>query len=217
MDLKAYEQAKFELAELIRSAQLVVSEEHKDANGRWDAARPWRDLLTRLAEDRFTVVFAGRFNRGKSSLMNAVLGFDRLPTGIVPLTSVVTYVRYGSSERVLLDYYASRLRGEATLSELSDYVTERGNPGNVKGIRSAEIQLPAEILRRGFFFVDTPGLGSAILENSETTRQFIPEIDVLILVTSYESPLSEDEIRFLQQAAASVHTVFVAVNKHDTV
>lgn len=227
MDLKTYEQVKFELAELVRSGQLIASEREssgrligekdKDPNERYEAERPWRDLLTRLADDRFTVVVAGRFNRGKSSLMNAVLGMDRLPTGVVPLTSVITYVRYGTSERVLLDYHGSGLRGEAKLEDLPELVTERGNPGNVKQIRAAEIQLPAEILRRGFFFVDTPGLGSAIFENSQTTEQFIPEIDVLILVTSYESPLTEDEIRFLQQARYSARAVFVVVNKHDTV
>jgi hypothetical protein len=40
---------------------------------------------------------------------------------------------------------------------------------------------------------------------------------VLILVTSYESPLTEDEIRFLRQSASSVRAVFVVVNKQDTV
>jgi GTP-binding protein EngB required for normal cell division len=217
MDLRAYERVKFELAEIIRSARLVASRGGKDPNLQREWEQPWRDLLTRLAEDRFTVVVAGRFNRGKSSLMNAILGMDRLPTGVVPLTSVITYVRYGTSERVLLEYYGSRLRGEANLEDLPELVTEKGNPGNVKRIRAAEIQLPLEILRRGFFFVDTPGLGSAIFENSQTTERFIPEIDVLILVTSYESPLTEDEIRFLQQARLSVRAVFVVVNKQDTV
>jgi Dynamin family len=132
MDLKAYEHVKFELAELIRSGQLIASEGETDSNKRYEAEHPWRLLLTRLAEDRFTVVVAGRFSRGKSSLMNAVLGLDRLPTGIVPLTSVITYVRYGTSERVLLNYEGTRLRGEATLQELPDYVTEKGNPGNAK-------------------------------------------------------------------------------------
>jgi GTP-binding protein EngB required for normal cell division len=217
MDLKTYEQVKFELAELIRSGQLIASEKDKESNKRWEYEQPWRNLLIRLAEDRFTLVVAGRFNRGKSSLMNAVLGMDRLPTGIVPLTSVITNVRYGTSERVLLDYYRSGLRSEAKLEDLPQLVTEKGNPGNVKRIRVAEIQLPAEILRRGFFFVDTPGLGSAIFENSQTTEQFIPEIDVLILVTSYESPLTEDEIRYLRLASASVRAVFVVVNKQDQV
>ncbi|MFZ0320026.1 MAG: dynamin family protein [Candidatus Sulfotelmatobacter sp.] len=217
MDLRTYEHVKFELAELIRSGQLLASQRETDPNRRYDAEHPWRLLLTRLAEDRFTVVVAGRFSRGKSSLMNAVLGSDRLPTGIVPLTSVIIYVRYGTSERVLLNYEGTRLRGEATLQELPDYVTEKGNPGNAKRIQSAEIQLPAEILRRGFFFVDTPGLGSAIFENTKTTERFIPEIDVLILVTSYESPLTEDEMRFLHYASGSVRAVFIVINKQDTV
>ena len=217
MDLKTYEQLKFELAELIREGQLLSSKNNGDPRSRANSEQSWRGLLARLAEDRFTVVVAGRFNRGKSSLMNALLGSERLPTGVVPLTSVITYVRYGTSERVLLDYYGSGLRGEANLEELPEFVTEKGNPGNVKRIRAAEIQLPAEILRRGFFLVDTPGLGSAIFENSQTTQRFIPEIDVLILVTSYESPLTDDEIRFLQQASASVQAIFLVINKQDTV
>ena len=211
MNLKEYAQYKFRLAEVICFASAVDFEHEKGSELRW------RDVLARLAEDRFNVVVAGRFNRGKSTLMNALLGMGRLPTGIVPLTSVITTVRYGTSERVLLDYEGSGLRGEVLLNELADYVTEKGNPGNRKRIRSAEIQLPAEILRRGFFFVDTHGLGSAIFENTETTERFIPEIDVLILVTGYESPLTEDEIRFLNQATSSVRAVFVVLNKHDTV
>ncbi len=211
MNLKDYEQIKFELAEIIRSASLIDC-----ANAR-ESEQCWRNLLTRLAEDRFNVTVAGRFNRGKSSLMNALFGLDRLPTGIVPLTSVITTVRYGTSERVLLDYEGTRLRGEAHLEELAEYITEKGNPGNQRQIRSAEIQLPAEILRRGFFFVDTPGLGSAIFENSQTTKRFIPEIDVLILVTSYESPFTEDEIQYVREAASSVRAVFVVVNKQDAV
>ena len=217
MELESYEQFKFELAELIRSGQLIVSGKARNAGRRSDSEQPWVDLLTRLAEDRFTVVVAGRFNQGKSTLMNALLGLDRLPTGVVPLTSVITYVRYGTNERVLINYEGRRLRGETTLAELAEYITEKGNPGNVKQIHSAEIQLPSEILRRGFFLVDTPGLGSAIPVNAETTERFIPEIDVLILVTSYQSPLTGDEVRFLRQASASVRAVFVVINKHDTV
>ncbi len=209
MDLPRYERLKFELAELIRTAQLAAP-----GGG---GADPWPGLLTRLAEDRFTVVVAGRFSRGKSSLMNAVLGTDRLPTGVVPVTSVITSVRYGSSERLVVDYLGGRARGTAAVEELEALVTAQGNPGNERGVRAVEIQLPAEILRRGFYFVDTPGLGSTLLESSETTERFIPEIDLLLLVTGFEGPLSEDEARFLRQAAATVRAVFVVVNKQDGV
>jgi hypothetical protein len=36
--------------------------------------------------------------------MNAILGTDRLPTGIVPLTSVITSVGYGTKEQVILQF-----------------------------------------------------------------------------------------------------------------
>jgi hypothetical protein len=79
----------------------------------------------------------------------------------------------------------------------------------------AEIQLRAEILRRGFYFIDTPGLGSAIAENTRTTEAFLPEADAFLLVTSYDSPLSKEEIRFLRQSSG--RNVFVVLNKQDAV
>jgi Dynamin family len=113
-------------------------------------------MFARLAEDRFNLVVAGRFSRGKTSLMNAILGTDRLPTGIVPLISVITSVAYGSRERVQIEWQRGGIPCEIRLEELSDYITERGNPGNTRGIRQARIELPVEVLRRGFYFIDTP-------------------------------------------------------------
>lgn len=211
MDLREYEQSKFAIAEILRAISVFTSEQQTELRQRL------RDLFARLAEDRFNLVVVGRFNRGKTSLLNALLVTDRLPTGIVPLTSVITTMTYGSKERVVLKYRYNRLDGEIPIEALAEYVTQQGNPGNVQRIATAEIHLPAEILRRGFYFVDTPGLGSVIAENTLTTEEFLPEADAFVLVTSYESPLSEEELRFFKAAAASGKRIFVAVNKHDTV
>ena len=210
MDLKEYEQEKFAIADIIRSAQAI--------NTKDDALRSdCRDLLTRLAEDRFNLLVVGRFSRGKSTLMNALLGGDHLPTGIVPLTSVITTVRYGSQKQVVLNFNDSGLRRKVPLSQLAEYVTQQSNPGNIKHVAYAEIELPVEILRRGFFFVDSPGLGSSIPENTETTEQFLPEADAFVLVTSYESPLSEEEDRILHRIRLTNKRLFVVLNKQDTV
>jgi small GTP-binding protein len=211
MDLRQYEQSKFEIAAILRSASACIGEPAPAVRERLQS------LFARLAEDRFDLVVVGRFNRGKTSLMNAILATDRLPTGIVPLTSVITTVAYGSKERVALKFLNSMLDSEIAIEELPQYVTEQGNPGNVRRIKAAEIQLPVEILRRGFHFVDTPGLGSVIAENTLTTEAFLPEADAFILVTSYESPLSEEEFRFFQAASSSGTRVFVVLNKHDAV
>jgi small GTP-binding protein len=211
MDLTEYERAKFELAAILRSAEAILREKQPDAQS------PFGDLIARLAEDRFNLVVVGRFSRGKTSLMNAMLETERLPTGIVPLTSVITTVSYGSSERALIEHEGWALPQEIPLDALPDYVTQQGNPGNRRRVAMARVELPAELLRRGFHFVDTPGLGSSILENTRTTRRFLPEADAFVLVTSYDSPMSEEELRVIEGVAASASRIFLVVNKHDTV
>ena len=210
MNLKVYEQEKFAIADILRSAQAVDT---KDDTLQSEC----RDLLTRLAEDRFNLLVVGRFSRGKSTLMNALLGGDHLPTGIVPLTSVITTVRYGSRKQVVLTFNDSGSRREVPLSQLADYVTQQSNPGNIKNVAYAGIELPVDILRRGLFFVDSPGLGSSITENTQTTEHFLPQADAFVLVTSYESPLSEEEDRILNRIRLTNKRLFVVVNKQDTV
>ncbi len=208
--LEAYEGLKFELAGLIREASGLAWRAKNES-----LQRNFQSLLQRLAEDRFYLTLAGQFSRGKSTLMNAMLGMDRLPTGVVPVTSVITAVSYNPYERVKVHFANSNLTQDVPLSELPEWVTEKGNPGNERKIDMAEVQLPAELLRRGAFFVDTPGLGSAVIENTKTTHRFLPQIDALVLVTSFEFPLSQEEILFLSSVRDLRRKIFIVVNKKD--
>jgi GTP-binding protein EngB required for normal cell division len=211
MNLREYESTKFTLAQLLRA--MVAAGPKK--NDSFDTGV--RDLFARLAEDRFNLVVVGRFNRGKSSLMNAILGADYLPTGLVPLTSVITRVVYGSVDQVQIEFERGGLPATIAVERLPDYVTQRGNPGNSLGIKEARIELPVEILRRGFHFIDTPGLGSAIAENTRTTEAFLPEADAILLVSDYDSPLTEDEIRLMQRLSGGHRRLFLILNKQDLV
>lgn len=211
MDLATYEALKFDLAGLLRGLRRHCA--------RPGMAEPeaLHDLFSRLAEDRFNLAVIGRFSRGKTSLMNAILGTDLLPVGVLPVTSVITLVSYGSEPKAVLHYRGTSLFMDIPLAELAEHITERGNPGNRRGIRAAEIQLPAEFLRRGLTFVDTPGLGSAILANTRTTEAFLPEADALLLVSSHDSPIAAEEEAILRQAVAMRRALFVVLNKQDLV
>ncbi len=211
MDLAAYDALKFDLAGVLRGL--------RHHYGRARAAEPEAlgDLFARLAEDRFNLAVVGRFSRGKTSLMNAILGTDLLPVGVLPITSVITMVSYGSEPKAVLHYRGTSLFMDVPISELAQHITERGNPGNRRGIRAAEVQAPAEFLRRGFTFIDTPGLGSSIRENTRTTEEFLPEADALILVSSHDSPLSEEEAAIVTEAGAAGRALFVVLNKQDLV
>lgn len=211
MDLATYDALKFDLAAILRGLRRQYA--------RPGTAEPevLRALFARLAEDRFNLAMVGRFSRGKTSLMNAILATDLLPVGVLPLTSVITLVSYGSEPKAVLHYQGTSLFMDVPIPELAEHITERGNPGNRRGIGAAEVQVPAEFLRRGFIFVDTPGLGSAIRANTRTTESFLPEADALILVSSHDSPLSEEEAAILTVARAAGRPVFVVLNKQDLV
>ncbi|GEM_PF-842814 len=70
-------------------------------------------------------------------------------------------------------------------------------------------------LRRGLFFIDTPGIGYSREENTATTYAFLPEADAVIFVTSVEAPISEPEKKFLQDIREHAHKLFIVINKTD--
>ena len=208
--LRQYTLAKQQVGELLH-AGLQFFENIKEES----TAEQCRLLLVKLAEDRFNLAVVGQFKRGKSSLMNAIIGRDLLPTGLLPLTSAITTLCYGSHEKVILKRAGWVLDPEISFPELAEYVTEQGNPGNVKGVIEARVELPVPFLRHGLYFVDTPGIGSARFENTATTYSFLPETDAVIFVTSVEAPLSEAEETFLKDVREYARRLFIVVNKVD--
>ena len=211
--LQDYMRTKHALADVLEQAQAFLGEELDD---RWGAEQ-CRRLLAKLAEDRFNLVVVGQFSRGKSTLMNALFGRSILPTGMLPLTSIITSVRYGPRERLVLVREKSSFPQEVNLDTMPRWVTQEGNPGNRERISEAIVELPAPFLRRGFFFVDTPGVGSAEAANTATTFGFLPQVDAAILVTSVDSPLTEIEISLLRETVRFAAACFLVINKKDLI
>jgi GTP-binding protein EngB required for normal cell division len=215
--LRDYTRAKLEVAALVRDAWRLARTRSGAATDDQPSHSEWQALLAQLAEDRFNLAVVGQFKRGKSTLINAILGRELLPTGLLPLTSAITSLCYGPAERVRLRRAGWTLEEEVPLAQLADYITEHGNPGNEKGLIEARVELPVPFLRRGLYFIDTPGIGSARQENTATTYGFLPRMDAVIFVTSAEAPLSEAEARFLADIRTYVRQrqMFVIVNKMD--
>jgi GTP-binding protein EngB required for normal cell division len=208
--LRHYTLAKQEVAASVRAAKQLF-----EALGAREAAERCQALVVQLAEDRFNLAVVGQFKRGKSSLMNAILGRELLPTGLLPLTSAITTLCYGSKQRVMLQRQGFAWEQEVPLAQLEAYITERGNPGNEKGLVEARVELPLPFLRHGLHFIDTPGIGSARHENTATTYAFLPHMNAVIFVTSVEAPLSEAEESFLLDIRGQVRQLFLVVNKID--
>jgi hypothetical protein len=211
-ELRAYRDRRLELGDLIRAALHLAR-----ASGDQLAEKRARELLTRLATDRFSLAVVGQFSRGKTTLMNALLGGAYLPMGALPMTSVITTVRYGSRPRAIVRRRASPLPIEVPVAEVAGYVALASTRRAELQVVSVQVEVPAEILRLGFEFADTPGVGSAIEINTATTRQFLPQADGVIFVTGFDSPLTEAEAGFLADAARHAGKLFLVINKRDLV
>jgi GTP-binding protein EngB required for normal cell division len=173
-----------------------------------------RDLAARVSEGRFYVACVGQFKRGKSTLINALVGEAILPVGFTPVTAVPTVVRFG--ERLSARIKARDFTWtEIPVSEVKQYVSEEHNPENTKGITGVEVYVPNQLLSRGMCLVDTPGLGSVFTGNTSATQDFIPHIDAALVVVGADPPLAGEEFALVEAVARNVQDVIVVLNKAD--
>ncbi len=177
-------------------------------------AREAQALADRLAEGRFYVACVGEFKRGKSTLINALVGRSVLPTGVVPVTSVVTVVRCGESVGARVRF-GERDWEECDPGALSTFVSEEHNPDNQKGVTAVEVFLPNPLLASGMGLVDTPGIGSVSIANAAATRSFIPHIDAALVVLGSDPPITGEELGLIAEIARDVPQLIMVLNKAD--
>jgi len=173
-----------------------------------------RELAGRVSEGRFYVACIGQFKRGKSTLLNALVDRELVPTGFVPVTAVPTVIRFGEELRARI-----RMRDgswqDIGMSDLKQYVTEELNPENKKGVDGAEVFVPSPLLSSGMCFVDTPGLGSVFTGNTATTQAFIPHIDAALVVVGADPPIAGEELALVESIGAQVQDLILVINKAD--
>jgi small GTP-binding protein len=191
----------------------VVRQLTEFAGAHPDLVARLRSVEERERTQRFHIAVVGEFKRGKSTLLNALLGRTVVPTGVLPLTSVATEVRYGAGTATAVGLDGSET--QIDVSEVADYVTEAGNPDNVRGVERVVIEVDAPLLQRGLVLVDTPGIGSIHAHNTEAALAEYQRIDAAIVVLAADTPLSEGERAILDQLRSKNMRTFVVVNRCD--
>jgi GTP-binding protein EngB required for normal cell division len=171
-------------------------------------------LLDRLDAARLRVLVVGEAKRGKSTLVNALLGRDLLPSGVTPLTAVTTTVRYGDDERAEVRFLDGHDE-KHPLAVLPDLVTERGNPGNRRRIAGVTVYVAAPVLAGGVELVDTPGTGSVFEWDTRTAHEALRSMDAAVFVLTADPPVSASERDLLEQVSRLSVITFAVLNKAD--
>jgi predicted GTPase len=166
-------------------------------------------LRQRLETDAFKLMIAGEFKRGKSTLINAMLGADVLPAKVAPCTAVITRIRFGEDRRATL-FFKDRVRAplEIAAADLRKYVTiqdgdEEGDDEACQSVdrspyAAAEVRYPLPLLRNNVEVVDSPGLNEH-KTRSAVTKEYLTEADAMIVVLSCQQALSQSELQFIRE------------------
>ena len=171
-------------------------------------------LRDRLDAARLRVLVAGEAKRGKSTLINALLGRAVLPAGVTPLTAVATTVRYGDDPHAEVRFTDGH-EEKQPLTALPDLVTERGNPGNRRHVAAVTVYLDAPVLAGGVELVDTPGTGSVFAWDTAAAHEALDTMDAAVFVLTADPPVSAAERDLYAKVAGLSVATFTVLNKAD--
>ncbi len=179
-------------------------------------------LRDRLLQERLQIAVLGQFKRGKSTFVNALLGVPILPSAVVPLTAIATFVAWRKEPLVRVQFANGRSLEQFIASEVDDlrkilsrFVTEEENPKNQLGVERVDLFYPAPILADGTVLIDTPGIGSTLAHNTEAALRVLPECDATLFVVSADPPITEAELGYLRRLKPRTGRIFVVLNKLD--
>jgi GTP-binding protein EngB required for normal cell division len=171
-------------------------------------------IIDRLETNALEIAVFGRVSSGKSSLLNHIVGQDLLPVGVNPITAVPTRLAYGTEPRATA-WFADRKPEQFAIERLAEFVTEQHNPANLQHVTRIVVELPAQRLREGVVYVDTPGLGSLATSGAAETKAYLPRCDLGVVLIDAGSTLTQDDLATLQTLHEAGIPASVLLSKAD--
>ena len=163
--------------------------------------------------ESFMVLIVGAFNAGKSSLINAMIGEEFLPTGMLPETGVLCEMHYGQEKSITLYPKPGMWEGgdapfnlnPPTVAEIAKYcsidnaaqMSGKADTSNVK-FEKVVIHWPLEILKEGVVLVDSVGMNDPF-GNDYITKAYFPKADAVIYLLNGTAPYTATDEELLYE------------------
>ncbi len=178
-----------------------------------------RLVRERTAEDSFKVAVVGEFKRGKSTLINGLLGKEILPADPLPCSATLNRITYDVKPHAMISFKNGE-KLEVPVEELRSYVTKltEESAQTAETIAEATVFYPLNYCKNNVDIIDTPGLNDD--ENmTNVTLSVIPQVDISIMAIMALSPFGQYEKDFLENKlmASDVGKVIFVVTRIDLV
>ncbi len=147
---------------------------------------------------QFTVGVFGLIKRGKSTLLNALIGREVSSMHVTPETAVPVYVGYAERPQAVV-HFADGRSEQCVVDEINHFTSQKFNPNNELGVTHVEQWVPVGFLRNGTRLIDTPGLDDAEADEvyTERTMQELDAVDAGIIVFLSPPTVGATEMGFL--------------------
>ena len=194
-----YQSVEYRLHECLVQMQDMLSVLNFDQS-LLDALQECKNLIK---NKQYKVAVMGEFKRGKSSLINALLGSRILPADATPTTATINRITYGAAPRAVITFQDGREQ-EIPVHELKDYVTKITAEGAARAlqIKEATVYFPTVFCQNHIDIIDTPGLNDDA-RMTQITIDMVANVDAVIVPIHAHAPFSETEMKFVCQLIES--------------
>lgn len=179
-----------------------------------NTAQSIADTVEKVAQENFEVAIVGEFKRGKSTLINALLGEEVLPADVLPATATLNRVTYSDNPYVEVEYKDGH-NERVDIDKLADYVTKLSfeSEKRAETVKQATVYYATDFCKNNVDIIDTPGLNDDE-QMTNVTLSILPEIDAAVFVISANSPFSQFEKEFLEKKmlTSDLGRIIFAVN-----
>lgn len=173
-----------------------------------------RQAIDNSQDKEMIVPVLGMQGLGKSTLINALLRENILPSEVNETTCVPVEVKYGEEEKAEVHFEnKSDIVIVHTQAELADYVDNNFNPANKKGVERIVLFRKIDLLKSGLIVVDLPGVGSLTIENENTTKRYIENLCTAIFVIPIVPTMRKTERMFIKGAWSQFSTAIFVKNR----
>ncbi len=165
-----------------------------------EISKATRKIISDTKKHAFTVAVVGEFSRGKSTLINMLLGEDVLPIGDLPTTAMLTSIKYGEEKNIRVFNNSGEQIGEFPFSEDSwDNICNNKSSAELANEKAVVSFNSSWLKENEIEIFDTPGAGDLEEERAKVIGDALLSCDGAIIAIAATSPLSLSEKLFIEQ------------------